>query len=130
MLGASPGFDYRRNAGTLARSKQAGISDDEIEQIKDGSRRRPGDPLDNAIMVSVEEFHADTFVSDDTWKTLAKHLDEHQLFELLVLIGQFFANVAFVLNSLKNAARTQQQGIFCTIAKGARQPIRLAAVAV
>jgi len=93
----------------LARTRQAGVSDQEIEQIKDGSRAAGWNPLERAVMAAVEEFRADTFVSDATWCTLASHLDEHQLFELLVLIGQF-ANVAFVLNSLRIRLEPRNEG--------------------
>ena len=55
---------------------------------------------DQAILAAVEEFRADTFVSDKTWEALAKQFDENQRFELLVLIGQF-STIAFVLNSLR-----------------------------
>lgn len=62
-------------------------------------------------MAAAEEFQSDTFVSDVTWSTLAKHFDEDQLFELLVLIGQF-ANVAFVLNSLRLRLEHNNKGFF------------------
>src|SRR5262245_15786813 len=84
----------------LARTRNAGVSDQEIEQIKEGSRAPGWNPLDKAIMAAVEEFQTDTFVSDATWNALVKELDEQQLLELLVLIGQF-TTVAFVLNSLR-----------------------------
>lgn len=84
----------------LSRTRRAGVSEAEIEQIKEGSCAAGWDAFDKAIMAAVEEFHSDMFVSDDTWNTLASHFDEQQLLELLVLIGQF-ANVAFVLNSLR-----------------------------
>lgn len=84
----------------LSRTKQAGFSDAQIEQIKTGSAAGWDHPLDAAIMAAAEEFHQETFVSDSTWAVLVEHLDEYQLLELLVLIGQF-TTVAFVLNSLR-----------------------------
>jgi 4-carboxymuconolactone decarboxylase len=95
----------------LARTKHAGFSDEEIEQIKDGSGAAGWNPLEKAIMAAVEDFHADWFVSDSTWSTLADHFDEQQLFELLVLIGQF-ASVAFVLNSLRLRLEHRNKGFF------------------
>jgi 4-carboxymuconolactone decarboxylase len=95
----------------LARTRNAGFSDQEIERIKDGSRAAGWNPLDKAIVVAVEEFHADTFVSDATWSTLANHFDEQQLFELLVVIGQF-TSVAFVLNSFRIRLEHNNEGFF------------------
>ena len=68
-------------------------------------------PLDKALMATVEEFHADKFVSDATWSALAQHFDDGQLFELLVLIGQF-ASVAFVINSLRLRLEHSNRGFF------------------
>ncbi len=93
----------------LARTRNAGVSDQEIEQIKEGARAGGWNPLDKAVMAAVEEFQADTFVSDDTWKVLAGQFDEQQLFELLVLIGQF-TTVAFVLNSLRVPLEPNNKG--------------------
>jgi alkylhydroperoxidase family enzyme len=95
----------------MARTRAAGISSEEIEQIKRGSRALGWNPLDKALMAAVEEFHADKFVSDATWSALAQHLDDGQLFELLVLIGQF-ASVAFVINSLRLRLEHSNRGFF------------------
>ena len=64
-------------------------------------------------MAAVEEFHADTFVSDATWNALAEQFDEQQLLELLVLIGQF-TTVAFVLNSLRLRLEPNNKGFLGT----------------
>ena len=93
----------------LARTKNAGVSDEEIERIKEGSGAARWNSLDKAIMSAVEEFRTDTFVSDATWSVLANQLDENQLLELLVLIGQF-TTVAFVLNSLRIRLERQNDG--------------------
>ena len=93
----------------LARTKQAGVSSEEIEQIKEGSRARGWSSVDKAVMAAVEEFNSDKFISDGTWHVLAERFDENQLFELLVLIGQF-ASVAFVLNSLRLRLEPNNKG--------------------
>ena len=43
--------------------------------------------------------HADACISDDTWALLATHLDEKQLIEVPILVGQYHL-VAYMLNSL------------------------------
>jgi alkylhydroperoxidase family enzyme len=84
----------------LARTSRAGISQQEIEKIKEGSGAPGWGALDKAILLAAEDFRTDAFVSEASWTTLSGHLSEDELFELLVVIGQF-ASVAFVLNSLR-----------------------------
>jgi alkylhydroperoxidase family enzyme len=84
----------------LARTRRAGLSNQQIEQIKVGSSGLGWSSSDQAVLSAVEEYRADAFVSDPTWNALAQQFDAKQLIELLVVIGQF-ATVAFVLNSLR-----------------------------
>ena len=84
----------------LERTKAAGFSSADIERIKVGSEAAGWSRLQKAILSAAEELYADAFVSDDTWATLAEHLDDMQLLELIVLVGQF-TSVAYLLNSLR-----------------------------
>ena len=49
-------------------------------------------------------------VSDETWAQLATRLDEHQLVELLVLVGQFVAT-AYFQNSLRLRLEPGNEGL-------------------
>jgi alkylhydroperoxidase family enzyme len=93
----------------LERTRQAGVSDEEIERLKTGSAAPGWGRLDRAVLSAVEELHAEAFVSDDTWNALAEQFDENQLFELLVLIGQF-TSVAYLLNSLRLPLEANNKG--------------------
>ena len=53
-----------------------------------------------AILRAAEELFADAMISDETWATLSKRLDDRQLIELPILIGQYQA-VAYYQNSLR-----------------------------
>lgn len=81
-------------------ARKVGISRADVQRIVLGS----GDPAwsveDRAILRAVEELHADAMISDETWATLALRLDEAQLIELPILIGQYQA-VAYYQNALK-----------------------------
>jgi alkylhydroperoxidase family enzyme len=48
---------------------------------------------------AADELHTDACISDDTWALLATHLNERQLIEVPILIGQYHL-VAYMLNSL------------------------------
>jgi alkylhydroperoxidase family enzyme len=81
-------------------AKRAGISSEEIERITEGSAAPGWDPFESAILRAAEELHDGAMISDATWEVLASRLDECQLFELTVLIGQF-TNIAYFQNALR-----------------------------
>jgi hypothetical protein len=51
------------------------------------------------LLRAADELHSDARISDATWEGLARELDEPQLIELPILVGQYHL-VAFALNSL------------------------------
>jgi 4-carboxymuconolactone decarboxylase len=61
----------------------------------EGSDASGWDEHERAILCATEELHESAMVSDATWPVLAQRLSEHQLFELLVLVGQFTATAYF-----------------------------------
>jgi 4-carboxymuconolactone decarboxylase len=84
----------------VKHSKRIGFSSDEIERATHGSSAPGWDEHERAILRAVEELHEDAMISDPTWEILAKRLDEKQLFELPVLVGQF-TTIAYFQNSLR-----------------------------
>lgn len=46
-------------------------------------------PLDAALLRSVDELHADAFVTDTTWDALAAGLDQRQLMDLVFTVGAY-----------------------------------------
>jgi alkylhydroperoxidase family enzyme len=79
--------------------RAAGLTDAEIERIKDGPDADGWSELDALLMRAADELHADSCLSDATWAALAAHYDEPQLIELPMLVGHYHL-VAFTLNSL------------------------------
>ena len=84
----------------VRHSHRAGITSEEIERVTVGSAAPGWDPHEATVLRVAEELRDNAFVSDATWAALAERLDQHQCFELLVLIGQF-TNVAYFQNSLR-----------------------------
>jgi alkylhydroperoxidase family enzyme len=82
------------------QAKRAGITTEEVERVIVGSDAPGWDEHERAILRAVEELHTATMISDATWTQLTRRLDENQLIELLVLIGQFTAT-AYFQNSLR-----------------------------
>ena len=79
----------------------SGLTQAEIDLIPAGADA-PGarwSDLERALLRATDELHADCFVSDATWAALAKHLDTHQLMDLVFTVGQY-TMVAMALNTL------------------------------
>lgn len=92
------------------QARRAGFTEEEIERITVGSTAPEWSDDDHAILCAVEELHADALVSDETWAQLAARFDEHQLVELLILIGQFVAT-AYFQNSLRLRLEAGNHGL-------------------
>jgi 4-carboxymuconolactone decarboxylase len=77
----------------------AGISEAEIERVREGSATSGWDPFDKALISAADELHEHARISDATWDTLAARYDEPQLIEVPMVVGHYHL-VAFTLNSL------------------------------
>lgn len=77
----------------------AGLTGEEIARIKLGPDAAGWSDLEAWLLRSVDELHAEAFISDLTWQALAKHLSKQQLLDLIFTVGQYNL-VAMALNSL------------------------------
>jgi alkylhydroperoxidase family enzyme len=80
--------------------KMAGLTSDEIGRITIGASAPGWTEHEAALLRAAEELHENAMISDTTWNALAKRLDDKQLIELPVLIGQFTL-VAYMQNALR-----------------------------
>ncbi len=78
---------------------EAGLSQEEIERIRQGPDDEGWSELDATLMRAADELHDDARISDPTWAALAARYNDKQLIELPMLVGQYHL-VAFTLNSL------------------------------
>lgn len=84
----------------VKHSKRIGITSAEIERVTLGPTADGWTPHEAAVVAAADELRHDAMITDATWNRLAEHLDDAQMFELLVLIGHF-TNVAYFQNSLR-----------------------------
>lgn len=91
-------------------AKNAGVTSDEIELVTRGSNAPGWGEHEQAIVRAAEELFDNAMISDATWSTLAKRLDEKQLIELPIVIGQY-QTVAYVQNSLRLRLHTGNLGL-------------------
>ena len=80
--------------------KQVGVTSEEIERVIRGSTATGWNEHERAIIRATEELLEDAMISDETWSILSKRLDEKQLIELPMLVGNYVA-LAYFQNSLR-----------------------------
>jgi hypothetical protein len=73
----------------VAIGKRFGLTDEEVERVTVGSAASGWNEHDRAILKAVEELLDDTYISDETWETLAKSWIDAQLLEFPVLVGLY-----------------------------------------
>jgi 4-carboxymuconolactone decarboxylase len=80
--------------------KRFGLNTEDCERVTQGSSVSGWNEDELALLRATEELHSDAMISDATWEVLSKRLDDKQLFELTVLVGQF-TTVAYFQNALR-----------------------------
>jgi 4-carboxymuconolactone decarboxylase len=75
--------------------KDVGLSDADVEAVRSGNA---DNDFDRALICAVDELDEKTNVSDQTWATLGKELDERQLMDLIFTTGNYIA-LAMALNT-------------------------------
>jgi 4-carboxymuconolactone decarboxylase len=69
--------------------EKAGLTRDEIARITAGPDAPGWDPFEAALLRAADELHSDAFISDGTWRVLARRYDEKQLLDLVMTVGQY-----------------------------------------
>ena|ERR1700693_6235518 len=82
----------------VAIGKQAGLGSEDILRVAAGPDAPGWDTFEAALLRAVDELHADSFVSDSTWKALAGRYSTEQLLDLIFTAGQYTL-VSMALNS-------------------------------
>ena len=80
-------------------ARASGLTDDEIEKVKDGPDAAGWSEEDAALLRATDELHADAFIGDATWAALAERYDTLQMIDLVFTVGQYHV-VSMALNSL------------------------------
>lgn len=80
--------------------RQVGLTDEEIQRVKDGPDASGWDPFETVLLRAADELHDSGTLSDATWETLAGRYNELQLIEVPMLVGHYHL-VSFALNTLR-----------------------------
>jgi hypothetical protein len=79
--------------------KRAGLTDDEINRIKEGPDAPGWGEFDATLLRAVDELRAQAFISDAVWGALSARYNTQQLLDLIFTVGQYNL-VSMALNTL------------------------------
>jgi alkylhydroperoxidase family enzyme len=68
---------------------EAGLDEEEIARIADGPDASGWSVEDTALVRAVDELLSDAMITDATWTTLSRTMDEHQLMDLVFTVGAY-----------------------------------------
>lgn len=94
----------------VAIAKRVGITTEEIERVTHGSDASGWSEHERALLKAAEELHGGAMLSDDTWEMLSDIFSDDQIFELIVLVGQFTL-VTYFQNSLRFRLSRDSDGL-------------------
>lgn len=78
--------------------KRAGLTDDELKQIAEGPEAPGLSEHDRLLLKATDELHADAFITEATWKGLAKTYNTQQMMDVVFTVGEYNL-VSMALNS-------------------------------
>jgi alkylhydroperoxidase family enzyme len=70
-------------------ARRCGLADEEVARVAYGPDAPHWEPLEVALLRSVDELVADGMISDEIWTELAQHLDARQLLDLIFVVGAY-----------------------------------------
>ena len=79
--------------------KKAGLTDDEIDRVKEGPDAPGWSEFDATLLRAVDDLREQAFISDAVWNALAATYDTPQLLDLIFTVGQYNL-VSMALNTL------------------------------
>jgi len=91
--------EYEFGQHTLI-AKQIGLTSEEINRITKGPDEPGWDSFDAALLRAADELHAESVITDPTWKDLAQRYNEKQLIDVVMTVGQYNM-VSMFLNTNK-----------------------------
>jgi 4-carboxymuconolactone decarboxylase len=83
-------------------ARECGLSDAEIERVKQGSAADGWDGRDKSLLDAADELHSTSSMSDATWEALASMYSVEQLLDVVATVGNYHL-VAMFLNTTRVA---------------------------
>ena len=80
------GYEWAQH---VYQAAQAGITTQEIEQVRVGPGGEGWAPLERGLLAAVDELVADARIDDDTYAVLSADLDMKQLMDVVFTVGAY-----------------------------------------
>lgn len=77
---------------------EVGLTDDEIRRVTEGPDAAGWTDREALVLRAADELHDDSCLTDATWAALRAALSEHQILDLVFVVGQYHL-VSMALNS-------------------------------
>ena len=84
----------------VREARAVGLPDDKIAAVAQTIRAEEWEPLERAVLVTVDQLHDRADIDGQLWQELIDGLEETALIELIMLVGHFHS-VAYFLNALR-----------------------------
>jgi 4-carboxymuconolactone decarboxylase len=94
----------------VAIGKRIGLTSEEIERVTQGPDAPGWSEHDRALLNAVAELHASAMIGDATWTILAHTLDDAQMLEVPLIVGQY-QGTAYLQNALRLPLRPDNPGL-------------------
>lgn len=82
----------------IVRGREAGLSEQEIERVKDGPDAGGWEPAEAALLAAADECKNDAKISDETYRALSRHFDDRQLLDIISTVGVYLT-IAVMVNT-------------------------------
>src|SRR5262245_38385398 len=69
--------------------KRAGLTDEEIARVMVGPDATGWTAFEAILLRAADELHMSRFISEPTWKALGERYTDHQLLEVVVIVGNY-----------------------------------------
>jgi len=82
----------------VVRGREAGLSDQEIERVKEGPNADGWHPAEAALLAAADDCRRDAKLSDDSYRALSEHFDAKQLLDIISTVGVYMT-IAVMVNT-------------------------------
>ncbi|HMP57098.1 MAG TPA: carboxymuconolactone decarboxylase family protein [Novosphingobium sp.] len=86
-----------------------GLSDADIEAVKDGPRSPHWDPFERDLMRLVDEMRDSYDISDEIWQAMSERFDPRQMMDLIFTIGNYIM-FSSILNGMRARPEAGAEG--------------------
>ena len=80
----------------VIRGRAAGLSDDEIERVRQGASASQWSAAERTLMMAADDVFAHSEISDSTCDAMERHFDSRQQLDLLVTVGMYITLASII----------------------------------